>query len=376
MSQRTRRQFLGSVGSVAATTVLAPGALAAGRPAPVRGGAAPAPPGPPSSYVSYQSEIYLNGMVRGVRPKITTNLSELEAHASKVLGRRAREHFLAGAGGADAVRANARAFHRWRIVPRMFLDRAERDLNTTVLGARMPAPVILAPVRRQRLAHPDGELASARAAAALELTYVQSARASTSIEAVAAAGGTGSRWYQLDWPEDDDVEVRPLRRAHAAGCTHLLLTPPRPGGSWKPLGPIRRVWDGPILLTGVQTVRDAKLAARRGFDGIVVSNHLGRRGDAALGSVDALPRIVDAVGDRLPVLFDSGVRTGTDAYKALALGAEAVLVGRPYVFGLALDGQAGVTHVLRTLLAGLDFTLANAGRRSHRRLGRDALARA
>ena len=178
MSQRTRRQFLGSVGSVAATTVLAPGALAAGRPAPVRGGAAPVPPGPSSSYVSYQSEIYLNGMVRGVRPTITTNLSELEAQASKVLGRRAREHFLAGAGGAEAVRANARAFHGWRIVPRMFLDRADRDLNTTVLGARMPAPVILAPVRRQRLAHPDGELASARAAAALELTYVQSARAS------------------------------------------------------------------------------------------------------------------------------------------------------------------------------------------------------
>ena len=108
---------------------------------------------------------------------------------------------------------------------------------------------------------------------------------------------------------------------------------------------------------------------------MVVSNHRGRRRDAALGSVDALPRIVDAVDDRLPVLFDSGVRTGTDVYKALALGAEAVLVGRPYVFGLALDGQAGVTDVLRTLLAELDFTLANAGRRSHRQLGRDALAR-
>ena len=139
---------------------------------------------------------------------------------------------------------------------------------------------------------------------------------------------------------------------------------------------IRRSWDGPILLTGIQTVEDAKLAARRRFDGIVVSNHRGRRGDAARGTVDALPPIAKAVGDQVAVLFDSGVRTGPDAYKALALGADAVLVGRPYVYGLALDGQAGVTHVMRTLLAELDLTLANAGLSSHRKLSRDSLTRA
>ena len=138
---------------------------------------------------------------------------------------------------------------------------------------------------------------------------------------------------------------------------------------------IRKSWDGPMLLTGIQTVRDAKLAAKRGFDGIVVSNHRGGQCDGAIGSVDALPPIVDAVGDRLSVLFDSGIRTGPDTYKALALGADAVLVGRPYVYGLALDGQAGVTHVLRTLLAEFDLTLANAGYRSHRELSRDSLAR-
>ncbi len=228
---------------------------------------------------------------------------------------------------------------------------------------------------RQKLAHADGELASARAAAGLELTYIQSARAGYSLEEVAAANGEGTRWYQMDWPRDGDLNLSLLRRARAAGYTHLLITAPRAGRSWRPLRRIRKGWDGPILLRGVQTARDAKLAAKRRFDGIVVSNHGGRQGDRAIGSIDALPRIVDAVGDRLAVLFDSGVRTGTDTYKALALGADAVLVGRPYVYGLALDGQAGVSHVMRTLLAEFDLNLANAGYRSHRKLSRADLVR-
>jgi len=310
-----------------------------------------------------------------VTPKISTNLSKLEAQASEVLDRKSEEYFLASAGGGVAARVNERAFRGWRIIPRMFIDRAERDLSTSVLGTRMPAPVIFAPVGRQKLAHPDGELASARAAAALELTYIRSTQASYSIEEVAAANGTGSRWFQLDWPKDDEFDASSLRRARVAGYTHLLMTPPRPGGSWKQLPLIRRSWDGPTLLMGVQTVGDAKLAAKHRFDGIVVSNHRGRRGGAASGSVDALPPIVDAVGDRLAVLFDSGIRTGPDTYKALALGALAVLIGRPYVYGLALDGQAGVTHVMRTLLAEFDLTLVGAGFRSHRKLSRDSLAR-
>jgi isopentenyl diphosphate isomerase/L-lactate dehydrogenase-like FMN-dependent dehydrogenase len=373
MSEHTRRQFIGSVGSAAATTVLAPGAIAAARAAPAQAGVGT--PAEPSTYYAYQSEIYFGGMVRGVIPKFTTNLSKLEAQASKVLDRQAREYFLASAGGGVAARANARAFRGWRIIPRMFRAHANRDLSTKILGTRMPAPVILAPVGRQRLAHPDGELASARAASSLELTYVQSAQAGSSIEEVAAANGTGSRWYQLDWPDEDDLDARRLRRAGSAGYTHLLLTPPPPGRSWKALRPIRRRWDGPIVLTGIQTVRGAKIALERGFDGIVVSNHRGRRGGRGIGSVDALSPIAEAVGDRLAVLFDSGIRTGPDMFKALALGADAVLVGRPYVYGLALDGQAGVTHVMRTLLAEFDLTLANAGYRSHRELDRSSLAR-
>ena len=353
-----------------------PGALAAGRPpSGIAHSAQVGSPAAPSSYYGYQSEIYLRGMAQGQVPKVTTNLVKLEARAAKVLDRRARRYFLAGSGGETAARANARAFRGWRIVPRMFIDRAERDLSTTILGTRMPAPVIFAPVGRQKLAHADGELASARAAAGLELTYIQSSRASYPIEEIAAANGEGTRWYQMDWPGDGDLNLSSLRRARAAGCTHLLITAPRAGRSWRPLRRIRKAWDGPIILRGVQTAMDARLAAKRGFDGIVVSNYGGRRGNPAAGSVHALPKIVDAVGDRLAVLFDSGVRTGTDTYKALALGADAILVGRPYVYGLALDGQAGVSHVMRTLLAEFDLNMANAGYRSHRKLSRADLVR-
>ena len=232
MSQHTRRQFLGSVGSVAATTVLAPGALAAGRPAPgLARSAQVGPPAAPSSYYGYQSEIYLRGMAQGQVPEVTTNLVKLEARAVKVLDRRARRHFLADSGGEAVARANARAFRGWRIVPRMFIDRAERDLSTTVLGTGMPAPVIFAPVGRQKLAHADGELASARAAAGLELTYIQSARAGYPLEEIAAANGEGTRWYQMDWPRNDDLNVSPMPRARAAGFTHLLITAPRAGRS-------------------------------------------------------------------------------------------------------------------------------------------------
>jgi isopentenyl diphosphate isomerase/L-lactate dehydrogenase-like FMN-dependent dehydrogenase len=259
----------------------------------------------------------------------------------------------------------------------MFIDRDERDLSTTVLGVAMPAPVILGPVGDQALAHPDAESATARAAAALELTYVHSSRSSQSVETVAAAAPQGSRWFAVDWPDADDPDLAPLlTRARLAGCTHLVLSPPRPGKGWAALAAIRAAWDGPIVLGGIQTVPDARKAVRHGFEGIVVSNERGRRRPRAVGTIHALPRIADAVGDKVAVLFGSGVRTGTDVYRALALGAEAVLIGRPYVHGLALAGEAGVRHMLRTLLAELEITLAIAGVANHRELGPSALDRA
>jgi L-lactate dehydrogenase (cytochrome) len=381
MSEQTRRQFLEVAAATAAAALLSPPALAAPRVAP---GAAtpkllaksPLPVGPGAPFGSYQSEIYIAGMSADIEPIFTTNLSDLEAAAEDVLSEAARRHLLAWAGGAAAVRANARALSAWRIVPRMFIDRDERDLSTTVLGVTMPAPVILGPVGRQAMAHPDGEIATARAAAGLELTYVHSSRASKSLEEVAVAAPNGPRWFGLDWPGGDGPDPVLLTRARATGCTHLVLSPPQPGQGWEALAAIRKAWDGPIVLGGIQNVPDARMAARRGFDGVVVSNERGRRGPGVAGTIRVLPRIADAVGGKLAVLFGSGVRTGTDVFRALALGAEAVVIGRPYVHGLALGGEDGVRHMLRTLLAELEITLTIAGVGHHRDLAASALVRA
>jgi L-lactate dehydrogenase (cytochrome) len=375
-SESTRRQFFEGAAAAAAASVLAPPALAVAGSAPAPARRAPPPPvGPTAPYGTYQSEIYISGMTAGVEPIFTTNLSDLEAAAAKVLSAEARRHLLASAGGAAAVCANARALRAWRIVPRMFIDRAERDLSTDVLGVRMPAPVILGPVGRQALVHPDGELASARAAMGLNLTYVHSSRSSRPVEAVAAAAPQGSRWFGLDWPQEKDPDLATLQRAKAAGCTHLVLSSPEPGEGWAALAAIRRAWNGPIVLSGIQSVQAARAAVRRGFDGLVVSNERGRRGPRPDGTIHRLPKVVDAVGGKVAVLFGSGVRTGPDVYRALALGAEAVLIGRPYMHGMALAGEGGVRHMLRTLLAELEINLAIAGVDNHRKLGPKALVR-
>jgi lactate 2-monooxygenase len=363
---------------------------------------------------------------------IPKDLSQLERRAARVLEPDPLAYILAGAGDHQTMRANAQAFQRWRIKRRKGRTHSKPDLATTVLGTRMPAPVLFAPLGVQKLAHPDGELASARAAAELNLTYIHSTQAAYSMEEVAAVSGEAPRWYQLYWPTDDELAVSFLRRARAAGYTHLVVTLDttllgwrpldldrgytpflenlglanytsdrvfqrrlsapaevdpvaagvafasifqNPGLDWKQLPLIRRNWDGPVLLKGIQSVADARLALRHGIDGIVVSNHGGRQVDGAIASLDALPSIVEAVGGRLAVLFDSGIRTGRDAFKALALGADAVLIGRPYSYGLALAGQAGVTRVMRMLLAELSRTLAGNGYRTHRELSRASLAR-
>jgi lactate 2-monooxygenase len=368
----------------------------------------------------YASEIYLQGM-GGVRPAFTADATALEDAARATL-EPGPFWYVAGAAGSGATyRANREAFDRWRIVPRMLTGATDRDLTTTVLGTTLRAPIICAPVGVQSIVHPEAELAVARVATELGLAMTLSTVSSFPLEQVADASGEGARWFQLYWPNDESVCLSLLARATAAGFSTLVVTldtwmlgwrphdldnaylpfltgeglanyfvdeaflaplakPPAedlPSAlmrwlpmftgtdhTWDQVAFLRENWDGPVVLKGIQHVDDAKRAVDTGVQGIVVSNHGGRQVDGAIASLDALPPIAAAVGDQVEVLFDSGIRTGSDVLKAVALGAKAVLVGRPWVYGLALGGEAGVRHVLRSLLADTDLALALSGHRS------------
>jgi isopentenyl diphosphate isomerase/L-lactate dehydrogenase-like FMN-dependent dehydrogenase len=384
------------------------------------------------TFGDFQSGVYLEGMFNGRTPELTTNLVELEEQARAVLPAEAMGYIVPSAGHGATARANREAFDRWRIVPRMMRGAVERDLSCTILGTAMPAPVLIAPIGVQTLAHPDGELATARAAAALGVTYTHSTAASHSFEQVAEAGGSGPRWYQLYYPSDRDVCASFLERAAASGFEVLVVTLdttllgwrpadldrgflpflanvgiqnyltdpaflgklakpvaedpaaatslwarmfPNPGLSWSDLPFLREHWDGPIVVKGILAAEDARAAIDAGMDGIVVSNHGGRQVDGSVAALDALATVAAAVGDRTTVLFDSGIRTGTDVVKALALGADAVLLGRPFLYGLALAGQSGVEHVLRCLLAELDLALTLSGHPDPATLTPEALHR-
>jgi isopentenyl diphosphate isomerase/L-lactate dehydrogenase-like FMN-dependent dehydrogenase len=379
----------------------------------------------------YQNEIYLRGLA-GEVPAFTTDGTRLEEVARGTVEPGPFGYVAGGAGSGATVRANREAFDRWRIVPRMLADATQRDLSTTVLGTAMPAPVLLAPVGVQSILHPDGELATARVAAELGVPMILSTASSYPIEDVAESNGDGARWYQLYWPNDNDVTASILSRAKAAGFSTLVLTldtwtlawrtvdldqsylpfirgigtaipfsdPAFRAGlektpeedpqsailrwipmftgtdkRWDQLPFLREHWDGPIVLKGIQHADDARRARDAGMDGIVVSNHGGRQVDGAVGALEMLPEIAAAVGGELAVLFDSGIRTGADVVKALALGAQAVLVGRPYAYGLALGGEDGVRHVVRSLLADLDLTLGLSGHRTPGELDSAALRR-
>ncbi|MEV0677980.1 lactate 2-monooxygenase [Actinosynnema sp. NPDC050436] len=382
-----------------------------------------------TGFAGYQNEIYLQGLA-GSRPPFTTDPEGLEASARERLGPGPFWYVAGAAGGGATARANREAFDRWRIVPRMLTDATQRHLGTSVLGTASPAPVLLAPVGVQSILHPDGELATARAAAELGVPFVLSTASSHTLEDVAEAAGDGARWFQLYWPNDPDVCASILGRARAAGYRVLVVTldtwtlawrphdldqgylpflrgvgtaipfsdPAFRAGlaaapeddlpmailrwvqlftgtdkSWDQLAFLREHWDGPIVLKGVQHPDDARKAVDAGVQGVVVSNHGGRQVDGAVGSLDVLPEIADAVGEQVEVLFDSGIRSGADIVKALALGAKAVLVGRPFAYGLAHGGQTGVRHVLRSLLADFDLTLGLSGHRSPAELSREVL---
>ena len=382
---------------------------------------------------NYQYEIYLKGM-GGEMPELPVAWHALEAAAEDAMDSGARGYVFGGAGTEDTQRENLAAFRRWRLLPRMLRDVSSRDLRTTVAGTELAAPVLLAPVGVQSIIHPEGELAVARAAAAEGQAMIASTASSFTLEEIAEAGGPDApRWFQLYWPRGEELAASFVHRAEAAGYRALVVTldtwllawrprdlqgaylpflksvgianylsdpvfrstlakPPEedpqaavgqfvgvfsnPTVTWADLRFLRETTRLPILLKGVLRADDARAARDHGVDGLVVSNHGGRQVDGAIAALDALPGIVDAVGDDLEIVLDSGVRSGADVAKALALGADAVGVGRPYLHGLAVAGEAGVRHVLKNLLAELDLTLALSGVTTPAGLDRSALTRA
>ena len=380
----------------------------------------------------FEFEIYGRGLA-GEVPRLPISTERLQERAREVLSAEAYGYVAGGAGAERTMHANIEAFERRRIVPRMLRDVSARELSTTVLGSPMAAPVMLAPVGVQSIIHAEAELASARAAGALGVPFIFSTAASRSIEQVAEAMGQARRWYQLYWPNDRELAVSFLVRAERAGYEAVVVTldtwllgwRPRdlqhaylpflkgegvanyfsdpvfraalartpeedpaaaighwtqqfanPSVTWADLPWLREQTKLPILLKGILDPDDARRALDAGVDGLIVSNHGGRQVDGAIGALDALAPVRAAVGSELPVLFDSGIRTGADVFKAVALGANAVCLGRPFVWGLALGGQAGVEQVLRCLLAEFDLTLSLSGCTSAEELTAEALAAA
>lgn len=385
-----------------------------------------------TNFGQYQYEIYLEGMT-GKTPEFPFELAELERRFESEVDPIPRDYVSAGAGAEDTMRENLEAFRRWRIVPKMLTNVETRDLTTSVLGATMPAPVMLAPIGGiQSLLHDDGELAVARIARELGIPMVLSTVSSKTLEEVAETLGDTPKWFQLYWPSDDAFTKSLLQRAEDAGYGAIVVTldtrilawrprdlrnaylpffrgdsianylsdpvfraglekPPEEdlqaavfrwmsmfayaSTTWESLAFLRDATQLPIVLKGIVHPDDARRAVEVGVDGIIVSNHGGRQVDGSIATLDALTSIKRTVPDDFPLLLDSGIRTGADAFKAIALGASAVLLGRPYIWALGVGGEDGVRQLLRSFLADVDLTLALAGYTSFDEIGDDILVR-
>jgi lactate 2-monooxygenase len=380
----------------------------------------------------WQFGIYFEGLA-GQRPTLPMSYADLERRAEGGMSEELWSYVAGGAGDEGTQRANVTAFDRWGLMPRMLAGAAERDLSVELFERRLPTPLMFAPVGVIGLCAEDGhgDLATARAAAATGVPMIASTLSQDPMEDVAAALGETPGWFQLYPPNDRELTESLVHRAEAAGFSAIVVTldtltlgwrprdltlasfpqlkglclanyfsdpvfrsrlsaPPEEDPqaatglwatifgnqrlSWDDLGWLRSLTSLPLLLKGICSPDDARRAAGSGVDGIYCSNHGGRQANGGLPALDCLAEVVGAAGD-LPVVFDSGVRSGVHVVKAMALGARAVAVGRPYAYGLAVGGQEGIEHVVRCLLAETDLTLAIDGYASLSGVGREALRR-
>lgn len=317
-------------------------------------------------------------------------LDDYERAAKECIAAPAWEYIHSGAADEYTLRWNREAYAALRLSPRMLRDVRHVDTRVTLLGHQLAHPILLAPVAAQSIAHPDGEIAMARGARAAAAGVVLSSYTSKRVEDVAAAG-PDPLWFQL-YMQDRSLTADLLARVVAAGCSAVCLTVDTPtlgardrmarSGFEYPELPYRSVqpgenastWDDvtwlrntlqvPILVKGILHPEDAEQAIERGASGIIVSNHGARNLDTVPSTIEVLPRIVDRVAGRVPLLVDGGIRRGTDVLKAIALGATAVLIGRPYVYGLAVAGADGVQQVVQILRRELELAMALTGRAS------------
>jgi 4-hydroxymandelate oxidase len=324
----------------------------------------------------------------------------------------AAEWLVSGAADEVTLRWNREAFDRIGLRPRVIDDEAAVDTRVSLFGETLPFPILLAPVAYQRVLHPDGELATARGAGDASATFVVSTGTTSAIEDIARVA-TSPLWFQLYVQSDRDVTRDLVRSAEDAGCRALVVTvdtpvigardrqlragfrlpdgvttphlpavgdairdvnaPQRVTSTWRDIAWLCGISRVPVLLKGILSEEDADRAVGEGAAGLIVSNHGGRNLDTLPASVDALPHVASQVAGRVPVLMDGGIRRGTDVLKAMALGAAAVLVGRPYLYGLAAGGAAGVKTAVQILRRELEMALVLVGRSSLRDIDRSVL---
>ena len=383
------------------------------------------------AFSDYEFEIYLQGL-SGVLPSLPMSFAELEAKAEAAMSPSIWSYVAGGAGDERTQRVNVTAFEHWGLMPRMFVGAKERDLSVDLFGLTLPSPAMMAPVGVIALCAQDGhgDLATARAAARTGVPMIASTMTADPMEDVAAELGDTPGFFQLYTPTDREVAASFVHRAEAAGYKGIVVTldtwipgwrprdlttsnfpflrghclanytsdpvfrsrltqPPEENPqatvmqwisifgnplSWDDLPWLRSLTDLPLIMKGICHPDDVRRARDGGVDAIYCSNHGGRQANGGIPAIDCLPDVVEAA-DGMPVLFDSGIRSGVDIVKAIALGAASVVIGRPYVYGLALGGVDGIVHVLRSLLAEADLTMAVDGYRSLKELTPDAMRR-
>ena len=375
------------------------------------------------------NRIYRKGMLEEQSPDFPVSYEDLRERAHEEMSEEAKAYIHGGAGSETTFRRE-QDFSEWRIVPRMLQGVEDRDLSTEFMGQSVDFPLAITPLGIQNLAHEEGELATARAAREMDVPFILSSLSSTPMEDVAEELGDTPKYFQFYWSSDEDIARSFLNRAEEAGYDGIVVTVDAPILGWRErliergyypflngdgvanyfsdpefrsqldklpeedtetavqhfldiFGDSSLTWedlsfvfentDLPVHIKGVLHPEDAVKAVDAGADGIGVSTHGGRQVDGSITAIEALPAIADRIGDETTITFDSGIRRGSDVFRALAVGADVCLLGRPFIYGLAVGGQSGVEHVLENILADFDLTMGLAGRDAVSKIDRGAV---